>query len=149
VTGTITQLQRDRGVGTLLAEDRKSYTFRRSDVREVWFHDLTEGATVAFELAKPFGDPEMRNFERTNIVSAGSRRSATASYASGAASDLLRYVFSHTQGQKPTAHPVGGGAPKIVEERPGGSRRDACLPPRLVLCAIWCAPAYLSAWRCS
>jgi hypothetical protein len=49
VTGTITQLQRDRGVGKLLGEDRKIYTFRRSDVREVWFHDLTEGAIVAFE----------------------------------------------------------------------------------------------------
>jgi hypothetical protein len=52
VTGTITQLQRDRGVGTLLGEDRKIYTFRRSDVREVWFHDLTEGAMVAFEAGK-------------------------------------------------------------------------------------------------
>ena len=49
MSGTITQLQRDRGVGTLLGEDRKSYTFRRTDVRAVWFHDLTEGATVAFE----------------------------------------------------------------------------------------------------
>jgi cold shock CspA family protein len=49
MTGTITQLQRDRGLGTLLGEDSKSYTFRRSDVREVWFHDLTEGTTVAFE----------------------------------------------------------------------------------------------------
>jgi hypothetical protein len=52
VSGTITQLQRDRGVGTLLGEDRKSYTFRRNDVRAVWFHDLTEGATVAFEPGK-------------------------------------------------------------------------------------------------
>jgi hypothetical protein len=39
-------------VGTLLGEDRKIYTFRRSDVREVWFHDLTEGASVAFEAGK-------------------------------------------------------------------------------------------------
>jgi hypothetical protein len=52
VSGTITQLQRDRGVGTLLGADRKSYTFRRNDVRAVWFHDLTEGATVAFEPGK-------------------------------------------------------------------------------------------------
>jgi hypothetical protein len=57
VSGTITQLQRDRGVGTLLGEDRKSYTFRRTDVRAVWFHDLTEGATVAFELARTFRRP--------------------------------------------------------------------------------------------
>ena len=33
MSGTITQLQRDRGVGTLLGEDRKSYPFRRTDVR--------------------------------------------------------------------------------------------------------------------
>ena len=31
MSGTITQFQRDRGgVGTLLGEDRKSYTFRRT-----------------------------------------------------------------------------------------------------------------------
>jgi cold shock CspA family protein len=36
-------------VGTVLGEDGKHYLFRRSDVREGWFHDLTEGATVAFE----------------------------------------------------------------------------------------------------
>jgi hypothetical protein len=52
VTGTITELHRGRGVGTLLGEDRKSYTFRRNDVREVWFHDLKERATVAFEPGK-------------------------------------------------------------------------------------------------
>ena len=58
MSGTITQFQRDRGgVGTLLGEDRKSYTFRRTDVRAVWFHDLTEGATVALEPQEPFGDP--------------------------------------------------------------------------------------------
>jgi hypothetical protein len=52
MTGTITQLERDRGVGRLLGDDRKNYTFRRRDVRDVWFHDLTEGATVAFEPGK-------------------------------------------------------------------------------------------------
>jgi cold shock CspA family protein len=52
MTGTITQLQRDRGLGTLLGEDGKSYTFRRNDVREVWFHELGEGATVTFEPGK-------------------------------------------------------------------------------------------------
>jgi hypothetical protein len=52
VSGTITALQRSRGVGTLLGDDRKHYTFRRSDVQEVWFHDLTEGTTVAFEPAR-------------------------------------------------------------------------------------------------
>jgi hypothetical protein len=52
VTGTITQLHRGRGVGTLLGDDAKCYTFRRTNVRGVWFHDLTEGATVAFEPGK-------------------------------------------------------------------------------------------------
>ena len=52
MSGTITQVQRDREVGTLLGEDRKTSTFRRDDVRAVWFHDLTEGATVAFEPGK-------------------------------------------------------------------------------------------------
>lgn len=52
MTGTITQLHRGRGVGTLLGEDAKCYTFRRAHVRGVWFHDLTEGATVAFEPGK-------------------------------------------------------------------------------------------------
>ncbi len=52
MTGTITQLHRDRGVGMLLGEDTKNYMFRRGDVREVWFHDLKEGATVAFQPDK-------------------------------------------------------------------------------------------------
>ena len=60
MSGTITQLQRDRGVGTLLGEDRKSYTFRRSDVRAVWFHDLTEGATVAFAPGLDFSATQVR-----------------------------------------------------------------------------------------
>ena len=60
MSGTITQLQRDRGVGTLLGEDRKSYTFRRNDVRAVWFHDLTEGATVAFEPGKNLSATHVR-----------------------------------------------------------------------------------------
>ena len=60
MSGTITHLQRDRGVGTLLGEDRKRYTFRRDDVRAVWFHDLTEGATVAFEPGKDLSATRVR-----------------------------------------------------------------------------------------
>jgi hypothetical protein len=60
VTGTIMQLHRDRGVGTLLGADSKSYTFRRSDVRDVWFHELTEGATVAFEPGKDLSATRVR-----------------------------------------------------------------------------------------
>ena len=52
MTGTITQLQQNRGVGALLGDDGKRYTFRRIDVRDVWFHDLVEGATVAFDAEK-------------------------------------------------------------------------------------------------
>ena len=52
MTGTITQLRHDRGTGSLLAEDGKAYSFRRSNVRDVWFHDLTEGAAVTFEVQK-------------------------------------------------------------------------------------------------
>ena len=60
MSGTITQLQLDRGVGTLLGEDRKSYTFRRNDVRAVWFHDLTEGATVVFKPGKNLSATQVR-----------------------------------------------------------------------------------------
>jgi cold shock CspA family protein len=52
VTGIITHLQPARGLGTLRGEDGKNYAFHRKDVREVWFHQLTEGATVAFEPGK-------------------------------------------------------------------------------------------------
>jgi len=60
VIGTIMQLQRDRGVGTLLGADSKSYTFRRNDVRDVWFHELKEGATVAFEPGKDLSATRVR-----------------------------------------------------------------------------------------
>jgi cold shock CspA family protein len=56
LTGTITQLRRDRGTGSLLAEDGKAYSFRRGDVRNAWFHDLTEGATVTFEVEQKPGE---------------------------------------------------------------------------------------------
>jgi hypothetical protein len=60
MNGTITQLQKDRGVGTLLGEDRKSYMFRRTDVRDVWFHDLTEGIAVTFEPGKNLSATQVR-----------------------------------------------------------------------------------------
>jgi hypothetical protein len=60
MTGTITQLHRDRGVGTLLGQDTKNYTFRRNDVREGWFHDLAEGATVAFQPDKNLSATRVR-----------------------------------------------------------------------------------------
>lgn len=67
MTGTITQLHRDRGVGTLLGEDTKNYTFRRNDVREGWFHDLTEGATVAFQPDKNLSATRVRPRQVTTL----------------------------------------------------------------------------------
>ena len=60
MTGTITHLQPDRGVGTLVGADGKHYTFHRRDVREAWFHELTEGATVAFEPGKSLSATQVR-----------------------------------------------------------------------------------------
>jgi len=47
--GTITDLQRDRGTGHLLAADGKTYVFHRGALQDVWFHELQEGAAVSFE----------------------------------------------------------------------------------------------------
>ena len=47
-------------MGTLLGADRKHYTFRRRDVCEGWFHDLTEGATVTFEPDKHLSAARVR-----------------------------------------------------------------------------------------
>ena len=52
MTGTITRLQRDRGVGALCGDDGKTYSFHRGDVRGAWFHDLSEGVNVFFEAAQ-------------------------------------------------------------------------------------------------
>lgn len=49
MTGTILQLQRDRGTGAVRGEDGKTYSFRRNAVRDCWFHELSEGAAVTFE----------------------------------------------------------------------------------------------------
>jgi cold shock CspA family protein len=58
MTATIQQIHRDRGTGSLVGEDGKTYTFRRSAVRDGWFHDLSEGATVTFDAAEPAGKLE-------------------------------------------------------------------------------------------
>jgi hypothetical protein len=47
-------------VGTLVDADSNRYTFRRSDVRDVWFHELTEGATVAFQPGKDLSATRVR-----------------------------------------------------------------------------------------
>jgi cold shock CspA family protein len=60
VTGIITQLQPARGSGTLRGEDGKHYAFHRNDVRDVWFHELTEGATVVFEPGKQLSANSVR-----------------------------------------------------------------------------------------
>ena len=57
MNATIQQIHRDRGTGSLVAEDGKTYMFRRNSVRDGWFHDLSEGATVTFEPADPASIP--------------------------------------------------------------------------------------------
>ncbi|OLC80954.1 MAG: hypothetical protein AUH72_10660 [Acidobacteria bacterium 13_1_40CM_4_65_8] len=58
MTATILQMHRDRGTGSLVGEDGKTYLFRRNAVRDGWFHDLSEGATVEFDPAEPPGKLE-------------------------------------------------------------------------------------------
>jgi len=58
MTGIIAALKRDRGVGTLTGENGRTYVFRRNDLRDGWFHDLEEGATVSFEPKDRSGDLE-------------------------------------------------------------------------------------------
>jgi hypothetical protein len=53
MTGTITQLQTERGTGSLVGEDGRTYSFRRSDLRNVWFHELTVETKVTFEPSTP------------------------------------------------------------------------------------------------
>lgn len=52
MTGTIAQLQRDHGIGVILAEDGKTYLFRRTSLKNCWFHDLRDGMGVTFEPGK-------------------------------------------------------------------------------------------------
>ena len=60
MTGTITQLQRHRGTGSLLGEDGKTYSFRRTDLRDAWFHELTEAAPITFEPDKNLSATRVR-----------------------------------------------------------------------------------------
>jgi len=60
MTGTIVQLLRDRGTGSLLGEDGKTYSFRRGDLRDVWFHDLTATARITFEPGKDLSATRVR-----------------------------------------------------------------------------------------
>jgi cold shock CspA family protein len=53
MTGTIKQLQTERGTGSLVGEDGKTYAFRRSDLRDAWFHELTIETKVTFEPNVP------------------------------------------------------------------------------------------------
>jgi cold shock CspA family protein len=52
MTGTIARLQRDQGTGVVLGDDGKTYLFRRTDLKNVWFHDLKDGIAVTFEPGK-------------------------------------------------------------------------------------------------
>lgn len=52
MTGTIAQLQRDHSTGVVIGDDGKTYLFRRTSLKNVWFHDLQDGMAVAFEPGK-------------------------------------------------------------------------------------------------
>jgi hypothetical protein len=52
MTGVIAEIRRDHGTGTVLGADGKRYMFHRRDLRDIWFHELVGGATVAFEPGK-------------------------------------------------------------------------------------------------
>jgi hypothetical protein len=60
MTGTIAQLHRDRGTGSLLGEDGKTYAFRRGDLRDVWFHELSEAAPITFEPGRDLSATRVR-----------------------------------------------------------------------------------------
>lgn len=60
MTGTITQLHRDRGTGSLVGEDGKTYSFRRGDLKDAWFHELTEKAPITFEPGKDLSATQVR-----------------------------------------------------------------------------------------
>jgi hypothetical protein len=52
MTGIIAEIRRDHGTGTVLGTDGKRYMFHRRDLRDIWFHELVEGAAVAFVPGK-------------------------------------------------------------------------------------------------
>ena len=60
MTGTITHVTRDRGTGSLLGSDGKTYSFRQNALRNVWFHELTAGVPVTFEPGKDFSASQVR-----------------------------------------------------------------------------------------
>jgi len=51
MSGTITQLAHDRGTGSLVGENGKTYLFRRRSLSNCWFHELSVGAAVTFDEA--------------------------------------------------------------------------------------------------
>jgi hypothetical protein len=61
VTGTITRVEPDRGMGTLLGADGKHYIFRRRDMCNGWFHDLKVGASVSFEPGQHLSAKSVRS----------------------------------------------------------------------------------------
>jgi hypothetical protein len=51
--GTITQLTSDRGTGALVGTDDKTYALHRQVLKNCWFHELSVGAAVTFQVGKP------------------------------------------------------------------------------------------------
>jgi len=50
MTGRVVELNVNQGSGALRGEDGRTYSFRRKDLRDCWYHDLTIGVSVTFEL---------------------------------------------------------------------------------------------------
>ncbi len=53
MNGTITQLAPDRGTGALIGADDKTYALHRQALKNCWFHELSVGAVVTFQVGKP------------------------------------------------------------------------------------------------
>jgi hypothetical protein len=68
MTGTITRVQRDRGTGSLLGDDAKTYSFGRNDLRDVWFHELTEAAPITFEPGKNLSATRVRPVRASALI---------------------------------------------------------------------------------
>jgi hypothetical protein len=49
MTGTISDVHRERGIGHILGADGKVYLFRRNALQDAWFHELQMGDAVTFE----------------------------------------------------------------------------------------------------
>lgn len=69
MTGTIADLNHDKGTGSIKGDDGRMYTFRRTALKDGWFHDLSAGDHVSFNAPKP---PPHFEAADVSVVRAGS-----------------------------------------------------------------------------